>query len=130
MRERALRCSFNLSLNFLADSPIYSLSQSTLAHLYLHITQLFCVMMSLSLGGHQEVLDSSSSFEIYLYPMFVPNVLDTLTEPLIFIYYHAFVMFHYWFWFVFVFTIFGRLILSVVFELQLFKSPGMILTSL
>ena len=37
----ALRCSFNLSSKFLADSPIYSSSQSTLSHLYLYMTPLF-----------------------------------------------------------------------------------------
>ena len=35
MGDGALRCSFNLSSKFLADSPIYSSSQSTLSHLYL-----------------------------------------------------------------------------------------------
>ena len=40
-RGRALRCSLNLSSKFLADSPIYSSSQSTLLHLYLYMTPLF-----------------------------------------------------------------------------------------
>ena len=39
--EGALRCSLNLSSKFLADSPIYSSSQSTLSHLYLYMTPLF-----------------------------------------------------------------------------------------
>ena len=38
--DGALRCSLYLSSKFLADSPIYSSSQSTLSHLYLYIIQL------------------------------------------------------------------------------------------
>ena len=36
-----LRCSLYLSSKFLADSPMYSSSQSTLSHLYLYMTPLF-----------------------------------------------------------------------------------------
>ena len=38
MGDGALRCSLYLSSKFLADSPIYSSSQSTLSHLYLYMT--------------------------------------------------------------------------------------------
>ena len=31
-------------------------------------------------AGHQEVLDGTTSFEMYFYPMFVTNVLDILTD--------------------------------------------------
>ena len=52
MGDGALRCSFNLSSKFLADSPIYSSSQSTLSHLYLYMTPLFYwLVASLSFGG-------------------------------------------------------------------------------
>ena len=35
--EGAFRCSLNLSSKFLADSPMYSSSHSTLSHLYLYM---------------------------------------------------------------------------------------------
>ena len=50
MGDGAFMCSLNLSPNGLPDSPIYSSSQSTLPHLKLYITPLFCRMVSLSLG--------------------------------------------------------------------------------
>ena len=50
MRDGALRCSFNLSSKFLADSPMYSSSQSTLSHLYLYMTPLFWVVDLCLLG--------------------------------------------------------------------------------
>ena len=46
----ALRCSLYLSSKFLADSQIYSSSQSTLSHLYLYMTTLFLRSGSLSFG--------------------------------------------------------------------------------
>ena len=39
-----------------------------------YITPVFCVIASLSLGGHQEVLDGIASFQIYLYAMFIANI--------------------------------------------------------
>ena len=50
MGDGALRCSFHLSSKFLADSPIYSSSQSTLSHLNLYMTPLFLLIGSLSFG--------------------------------------------------------------------------------
>ena len=50
MGDGALRCSFNLSSKFLADSPIYSSSQSTLSHLNLYMTPLFLLIGSLFFG--------------------------------------------------------------------------------
>ena len=41
MGDGALRCSLYLSSKFLADSPMYSSSQSTLSYLYLYMTPLF-----------------------------------------------------------------------------------------
>ena len=49
--DGVLRCSLYLSSKFLADSPIYSSSQSTLSHLYLYMTPLFLRSGSLSLGA-------------------------------------------------------------------------------
>ena len=54
--EGAFRCSLNLSSKFLADSPIYSSSQSTLSHLYLYMTPLFLRIGSLSLGAMRRSL--------------------------------------------------------------------------
>ena len=54
--EGVLRCSLNLSAKFLADSPIYSSSQSTLLHLYLYMTPLFFQMVSLSFGAMRRFL--------------------------------------------------------------------------
>ena len=51
MWDGVLRCSLYLSSKFLADSPIYSSSQSTLSHLYLYMTPLFLRSGSLSLGA-------------------------------------------------------------------------------
>ena len=54
--EGALRCSFNLSPKVLADSPMYSSSLSNLLHLYLYITLLFWVILSLALGAIRRLL--------------------------------------------------------------------------
>ena len=72
--EGAFRCSFNLSPNVLAVSPIYSPSHSNLSHLNLYIMPLLLVMWSLSFGA------TSSSFRVlpllrwacmpYFLPMF------------------------------------------------------------
>ena len=48
--DGALMCALNLSANVLPHSPIYSSSQSTMPHLNLQVTLLFCRMVSLSLG--------------------------------------------------------------------------------
>ena len=49
--EGDFRCSLNLSSKFLADSPMYSWSQSTLPHLNLYMTPLLLRIGSLSLGA-------------------------------------------------------------------------------
>ena len=48
---------------------------------------LLCDGISIS-GVHQEVLDGSCSFEMYLYPMFVADDLDTLIESFCIWHYH------------------------------------------
>ena len=50
MGDGTFMFSLNLSANVLPDSPMYSSSKSTLPHLNLYITPLFCRMVSLSLG--------------------------------------------------------------------------------
>ena len=56
MGDGALRCSLNLFSKSLADSPIYSSSQSTLSHLYLYMTPLFLKSGSLSSGAMRRSL--------------------------------------------------------------------------
>ena len=60
--EGGLRCSLNLSAKFLADSPMYSSSHSTLSHLYLYMTPLFLRMGSLSFGVMRRFLVVSPPF--------------------------------------------------------------------
>ena len=52
----------NLSAKFLADSPMYSSSHSTLLHLYLYMTPLFFTMVSLSFGAIRRFLMVSPPF--------------------------------------------------------------------
>ena len=61
--DGALRCSFNLSSKFLADSPIYSSSQSTLSHLYHKLLP-------------ESILASSRSEEMLFYTISIPNSIE------------------------------------------------------
>ena len=63
MGEGVLRCSLNLSAKFLADSPMYSSSQSTLLHLYLYMTPFFFRIVSLSFGDMRRFLMVSPPFK-------------------------------------------------------------------
>ena len=54
--DGAFRCSMYLSSKGLADSPIYSSSQSILSHLNQYITLLSFLMLSLSLGDTSKFL--------------------------------------------------------------------------
>ena len=54
--DGAFRCSLYLFSKVLADSPIYSSSQSILSHLTQYITLLFFLMLSLSLGDTSKFL--------------------------------------------------------------------------
>ena len=65
---------------FLADSPMYS-SHSTLSHLYLYMTQLFTDWIFI-LWSHEEVLDGGSSFNMYLYAIYLANSFEAFTQPL------------------------------------------------
>ena len=82
MEDGALRCSFNLSSKFLADSPIYSSSQSTLSHLYLYMTPLFFVDRVFVLWGHEVVFDGLATFQVHINPILLANVFVALTESL------------------------------------------------
>ena len=55
---------------------------------------LMCYGVSV-LQGHQEVPEGSASFEVYLYTMFLTNVLDNFPEPFSVWYYHACAVFFY-----------------------------------
>ena len=80
--EGAFKCSLNLSPKFLADSPMYSSSHSTLLNLNLYITPLFKDWIFI-LEGHKEVLDGGSSFQLHFYAIFFASPLVTLTQPLV-----------------------------------------------
>ena len=54
--EGAFRCSLNLSAKFLADSPMYSSSQSILSHLYLYMTPIFLRSGPLSFAAMRRFL--------------------------------------------------------------------------
>ena len=82
MGDGALRCSFNLSSKFLADSPIYSSSQSTLSHLNLYMTPLFFVDWVFVLWGHEVIFDGLTIFQVHINPILLANVFITLTESL------------------------------------------------
>ena len=61
--EGSFRCSLNLSPKFLADSPIYSSSQSTLLHLNLYMTPLLFRIGSLSLGVMRRLISLLKSIK-------------------------------------------------------------------
>ena len=88
MGEGALRCSFKLSPNVLPDSPKYSSSHCYLFHLYLYITLLFCVMLSLSLGATRRLLMVLPSLKVGLDAYFTASVLETFTKTLGIRYHH------------------------------------------
>ena len=81
MGDGALRCSFNLSSKFLADSPIYSSSQSTLSHLNLYMTHFFADWVFV-LWGHEVVFDGMTTFQVYINPILLANVFVALTESM------------------------------------------------
>ena len=66
--EGTSRCSLNLSPNVLAQSPMYSSSQSYLLHLNQYITPLCCFIVSLSLCATKMFLNVLP-LEISLYPI-------------------------------------------------------------
>ena len=81
MGEGVLRCSLNLSAKFLADSPIYSSSQSTLLHLNLYMTPLFFQMVSLSFGAMRRFLMVSPPFRCTWTPYFLHVLLKFSLRP-------------------------------------------------
>ena len=82
MGDGALRCSFNLSSKFLADSPIYSSSQSTLSHLNLYMTPLFFVDWVFVFWWYKVVFDGLTTFQVNINPILLANVFIALTESL------------------------------------------------
>ena len=82
MGNGALRCSFYLSSKFLADSPIYSSSQSTLSHLYLYMTPLLWRSGSWSLGAIRRSLMVWPPLRCTSIPYFFSNTLVTFTQSL------------------------------------------------
>ena len=82
MGEGVLRCSLNLSAKFLADSLMYSSSHSTLLHLYLYMTPLFFMMVSLSLGAMRRFLMVSPPFRCTCTPCLLHVLLKFSLRPL------------------------------------------------
>ena len=80
--EGVLRCSLNLSAKFLADSPMYSSSHSTLLHLDLYMTPLFFIDGIFIFWGHKEVFDGKPSFLVNLHPMSATCSFKVLTQAL------------------------------------------------
>ena len=82
MREGAFWCSLNLSPKVLEDSYIFlitchhatfvTVDDPTLLHHRIFV-----------LGGHQEVFDGGTSFEVYLYTIVAAFFLNTFTQPLV-----------------------------------------------
>ena len=81
MGDGALRCSLYLSSKFLADSPIYSSSQSTLLHLYLYMTPLFLRSGSLSLGAIRRSLMVWPPLRCTSIPYFLQMFLQLSLSP-------------------------------------------------
>ena len=79
--EGAFRCSLNLSPKFLADSPIYSSSHSTLLHLNLYMTPLFLRIGSLSLGVIRRFLMVGPHFRCTSMSYFLQVLLELSLSP-------------------------------------------------
>ena len=79
--EGVFRCSLNLSPTFLADSPMYSSSHSTLSHLNLYMTPLFLRIGSLSLGVIRRCLMVSPPFRCTSMPYFLQVLLKLSLSP-------------------------------------------------
>ena len=78
----AFICSLHLSANVLPDSPVYSSSQSTLPHLYLNISPLFCQTVSLSLGLTRRSLIVPASLKVHLCSKFAVDVFTAFNYTL------------------------------------------------
>ena len=62
------RCPLNLSPKVLEDSPIYSLSQSTLSTLVSVDDSTLLLDWVFVFGSHQKVLHGGPLFKVHLYP--------------------------------------------------------------
>ena len=79
--DGAFRCSLYLSSKVLADSPIYSSSQSISSHLNHYITLLFFLMLSLSLGDTSKFLMVFPPLEYTSIPYFLQMFLKLSLIP-------------------------------------------------
>ena len=79
--DGAFRCSLYLSSKVLADSPIYSSSQSILSHLNQYITLLFFLMLSLSLGDTSKFLMVFPPLKYTYIPYFLQMFLQLSLIP-------------------------------------------------
>ena len=79
--EGAFWCSLNLSQKFLADSPIYSSSHSTLLHLNLYMTPLLFRIGFLSLGVIRRFLMVGPPCRCTSMPYFLQVLLKLSLSP-------------------------------------------------
>ena len=79
-----LSCVLCISGNVLPDPPMYSSSQSTLPHLYLYITPLFCQMVSLSLGLPRRPLMVLPPLKCICMPCLLQMFLQLSLKPLMY----------------------------------------------
>ena len=86
-------CSLNLSAKFLADSPMYSSLHPCSLHLYLYMTPLLFVIVSLSLRAIRRLLMVCPPLKEHLNPKFLACPLYSLTKSLMVWDYHVQVCF-------------------------------------
>ena len=78
-------CSLCLSANVLPHSPMYSVSQSTLPHLYCISPHPTFLPVGISvLRFSKKVFNSTASLEVQLYAMFATDVLQLSLKPLMY----------------------------------------------
>ena len=73
MGDGALRCSLNLSSKFLADSPIYSSSQSIPVTFIPIYDPTFLEEWIFVIGSCEKVINGMTSFEMYFNPILLAN---------------------------------------------------------
>ena len=79
MGEGDFWCFFNLSAKVLADSPIYSSLTPIFTRCESVYDPTFDDNWIFVLGGHGEIFYGLTSFEVYLYTIFLTSVFEPLT---------------------------------------------------
>ena len=84
MGEGSFRYSLNLCPKILADSPMFSSSNSSLLHLYQYITPLFCLIVSLSLGATRMFFNILPLLKYVCIPYFLQMFLMLSNSPCVY----------------------------------------------